>query len=149
LDFLAWWFDRVLYSIWDKTLLISIAASYDIWWPPNQIFSPNFQTPNGHLLILNFSKAQSYECFQGHITCQVACYIPLLPLTSLRWTCVLWTQNVCKSHEVKMNRTKGRLGENNHSGTFVLTPLKTLGQFNKTSPKWLWYPFLLEVLKLA
>jgi hypothetical protein len=25
-----------------------------------------------------------YECFQGHITRQVACYIPLLPLTSLK-----------------------------------------------------------------
>jgi hypothetical protein len=90
-----------------------------------------------------------YECFQGHITCQVACYIPLLPLTSLKWTCVTWTQNVSKSHKVKMNRAKGRLGENNLSSTFVLTPLKTLGQFNKTSPKWLRYPFLLKVLKLA
>jgi hypothetical protein len=48
-----------------------------------------------------------------------------------------------------MNRATGRLGEKHRSSTFVLTALKTLGRFNKTSPKWLWYAFLLKVLKPA
>jgi hypothetical protein len=36
----------------EKTLLIDIL-------PPNQNFFPKFQRPNGHLLILDFSKVQN------------------------------------------------------------------------------------------
>jgi len=33
---------------------------YTIWWSPNQTFLLNFESPNGHLLILNFS--DSFIC---------------------------------------------------------------------------------------
>jgi hypothetical protein len=33
---------------------------YTIWWSPNQTFFLNFESPNGHLLILNFS--DSFIC---------------------------------------------------------------------------------------
>jgi hypothetical protein len=32
---------------------------YIIWWSRNQSFSLNFQSSNGHLLILNFFKFQN------------------------------------------------------------------------------------------
>jgi hypothetical protein len=40
-----------------------------------------------------------------------------------------------------MNRAKGRLQGRNRSSTFVLTALKTLGQFNYLPPELVWLSF--------
>ncbi len=81
----------------------------EIWWYLSMFCTQNLQ---------------SYKYSKGHVTCDM---LHTLNTQNMSTTCITWTQNMFRYHNVKTNGSEGRLSKKAHSSTFCIDCGDNLG----------------------